>query len=75
MPETVSIGPTSGSIHSNVKDQSTEEENDQTVPKRSVIGIGGGKDYTLYDPARDHIEFLSADQKPALRARGFGLNV
>ena len=66
---------TGGSIHSNVKDQSTEQENDQTVPKRSVIGIGGGKDDTLYDPASDHIEFLSADQKPARRARGFGLNV
>ena len=51
---------TGGSIHSTVKNHNAEYENDLAVPKRSVIGIGGRSNYTLYDPATDHISFLSA---------------
>ncbi len=63
---------TGGNIHSKVKDHSNDQEHDQTVPKRSVIGIGGGKNYTLYDPASDHLEFLSASNRARGRSRGFG---
>ena len=63
---------TGGTIHSKVKDHSNNQEHDQAVPKRSVIGIGGGKNYTLYDPASDHLEFLSASNRAIGRSRGFG---
>ena len=63
---------TGGMIHSKVKDHSNDQEHDQAVPKRSVIGIGGGKNYTLYDPASDHLEFLSASNRASGRSRGFG---
>ena len=63
---------TGGGIHSRVRDHCAEQQNEQAVPKRSVIGIGGGKDYTLYDPATDHIDFLSANKAPTGRSRGFG---
>jgi hypothetical protein len=42
------------------------------VPKRSVIGIGGGRHYTLYDPATDHIEFRIAGEPSNASGRGFG---
>jgi len=42
------------------------------VPKRSVIGIGGGRHYTLYDPATDHIEFRIAGEPSNATGRGFG---
>ena len=63
---------TGGTIHSKVKDHSNNQEHDQAVPKRSVIGIGGGKNYTLYDPASDHLEFISASTRASSRSRGFG---
>ena len=50
---------TGGQIRSRVKDQAREQLHEQPVPRRSVIGIGSGANYTLYDPASDHIEFLS----------------
>ena len=58
-------------IHSHVKDHNAEQNNEQVVPKRSVIGIGGGKDYTLYDPATDKLTFLTAGQTPPPSGRGF----
>ena len=63
---------TGGTIHSKIKDHSNDQEHDQAVPKRSVIGIGGGKNYTLNDPASDHHEFLSASNRASGRYRGFG---
>ena len=43
-----------------------------SLPVRSVIGIGGGDHYTLYDPATDHLTFLSVDQSRAQSGQGFG---
>lgn len=63
---------TGGEIHSKVKNHNSEQDNQQAVPKRSVIGIGGGKDYTLYDPATDRLDFLSAGSHNAVGGRGFG---
>ena len=60
---------TGGQIQSKVKDSTGEEQREQAVPKRSVIGIGSGESYTLYDPASDHVEFLSVAERSKL---GFG---
>ena len=54
---------TGGQIRSRLKDHACEQLQEQPVPKRSVIGIGCGEHYTLYDPASDHTEFLSVDER------------
>ena len=61
-----------GQIQSKVKDHAGEEQRDQAVPKRSVIGIGSGENYTVYDPASDHIEFLSVAGRSERSNLGFG---
>jgi len=58
---------TGGQIRSKVRDHAGEQLNDQPVPRRSVIGVGSSGNYTLYDPASDHIEFRSVHDQ--LRAR------
>ena len=63
---------TGGQIQSKVKDHAGEEQRDQAVPKRSVIGIGSGENYTVYDPASDHIEFLSVAGRSGRSNLGFG---
>ena len=63
---------TGGQIHSKVLDPAGEASQEHTVPKRSVIGIGSGVNYTLYDPASDHIEFLSATRGSGTSKLGFG---
>ena len=63
---------TGGQIHSKVKDHAGEEQRDQAVPKRSVIGIGSGENYTVYDPASDRIEFLSVAVRSGRSNLGFG---
>jgi len=49
------------------------QQHEQPVPKRSVIGVGSGANYTLYDPASDHIEFLSvaSRSRPLSKGQGF----
>ena len=54
---------TGGQIRSRVKDHTREQLHEQPVPRRSVIGVGSGADYTLYDPASDHIQFCSAKSR------------
>ena len=63
---------TGGQIQSKVKDPTGEQQREQAVPKRSVIGIGSGENYTLYDPASDRVEFLSAALRSRLTNLGFG---
>ena len=63
---------TGGQIQSKVFDPAGEAEQEHTVPKRSVIGIGSGANYTLYDPASDHIEFLSVAVRSGTAKLGFG---
>ena len=58
---------TGGQIRSKVRDHAGEQLNEQPVPRRSVIGVGSSGNYTLYDPASDHIEFRSVHDQ--LRAR------
>ena len=62
-----------GELQSHVKDHAGETNQVQAVPKRSVIGIGGHQHYTVYDPATDHIEFLTAGAMPRQPTRGVGL--
>lgn len=61
---------TGGTIQSHVKDHASANSQKHTVPKRSVIGIGAGAAYTLYDPGNDHLEFHNVTEK--LGVRGFG---
>ena len=63
---------TGGQIRSRIKDHAREQLQEQSVPRRSVIGIGSGADYTLYDPASDHTEFLSVDGRFRNSKFGFG---
>ena len=62
---------TSGGIDSQVKDLEGQRQDQQTVPKRSVIGIGAGPHYTLYDPGSDQIDFLTAGSQTPSKHRGF----
>ena len=64
---------TSGELHSHVKDHTGETNQEQAVPKRSVIGIGGYRHYTVYDPATDHLAFLTAGEKSRQPDRRLGL--
>ena len=59
---------TGGTIQSHVKDTAGEQSQEHAVPKRSVIGIGAGAHYTLYDPATDRIEFRTVATTAATNA-------
>lgn len=63
---------TGGQIQSKVKDPLGEQLREQAVPKRSVIGIGSGANYTVYDPASDHIKFLSVAGRSGRSIHSFG---
>ena len=60
-----------GGIQSQVRDLEGERHQQQSVPKRQVIGIGAGVHYTIYDPGSDRLDFLTAGSRPQQRARGF----
>ena len=62
---------TGGQIRSRVKDHTREQLHEQPVPRRSVIGVGSGANYTLYDPASDHIQFCSAKSRAKHSTLGF----
>ena len=62
---------TGGQIQSRVKDHTREQMHEQPVPKRSVIGVGSGANYTLYDPASDHIQFCNAMDRSKQSKLGF----
>ena len=66
---------TGGAIHSHVKDTAGEQQQEQTVPRRSVIGIGQGAAFSLYDPATDRLDFMTLGESSATPRRqrlGFG---
>jgi hypothetical protein len=66
-----SIELNGGGIESQVRDLEGQRHQQQSVPKRQVIGIGAGVQYTLYDPGSDRLDFLIAGSSPQQRARGF----
>ena len=49
------------------------QQHEQPVLKRSVIGVGSGANYTLDEPASDHIKFLSVAcrSRHSNRIKGF----
>ena len=66
---------TGGAIQSNVKDTAGEQQQEQTVPRRSVIGIGQERRFSLYDPATDRLDFMTLGESSATPRRqrlGFG---
>ena len=66
-----SIELTGGGIESQVRDLEGQRHQQQSVPKRQVIGIGAGVHYTIYDPGSDRLDFLTAGSRPQQRGRGF----
>ena len=60
-----------GQITSCVKDHSGEQSQEHVVPKRSVIGIGAGSEYCIYDPGSDHVSFQSASSNSRHLKQGF----
>lgn len=60
-----------GVVHSQVVDHAAKHESDHSVPKRTIIGIGSGCKFTIYDPATDKVEFLDAKEKINAVGRGF----
>ena len=66
-----SIELTGGGIESQVRDLEGQRHQQQSVPKRQVIGIGAGVLYTIYDPGSDRLDFLTAGSRPLQREGGF----
>ena len=60
---------TGGAIQSHVKDTAGEQQQEQAVPKRSVIGIGQGANFSLYDPATDRLDFITVGDHAATPRR------
>jgi len=45
---------TEGIVNSEVEDLNGNRKKEQKVPQKAVIGIGAGKNYTLYDVGTDN---------------------
>ena len=63
---------TEGIVNSEVEDLNGIRKKEQKVPQKAVIGIGAGKNYTLYDVGTDNTQFLKAGYKSEKRIKGFG---
>ena len=58
-------------VDSKVKDLNGERNQEHTLPKPAVIGIGAGANYTLYDFGSDYTHFLTIGDVTKSRGRGF----
>lgn len=58
-----------GSVQSHVKDHAGEQQSEQAVPKRSVIGIGGGGNTPSTTPPRIRSSFGLRENPPTLRGK------
>ena len=56
----------------NLKDLRGNRKKEQKVPQKSVIGIGAGKNYTLYYVGTDNTQFVQAGYKSEKIIKGFG---
>ncbi len=60
-----------GELNSQVKDLNGERQYQQKVSKQSIIGIGAGPNYTIYDVGSDKTQFLSAGGQCNTSGNGF----
>ena len=58
-------------VDSKVKDLNGKRNQEHTLPKRAVIGIGAGANQTLYDVGSDQTYFLTVSDVTKSRCRGF----
>ncbi len=58
-------------VESDVMDLSGNRRQQQKIPKKIVIGIGAGKNYTLYDVGSDKTQFLQAGYQSKNGVKGF----
>ena len=58
-------------LESQGKDLNEKRNQEHTLPKRAVIGIGAGANYTLYDVGSDQTHFLTVGDVTKSRGRGF----
>ena len=56
----------------NLKDLRGNRKKEQKVPQKAVIGIGAGKNYTLYYVGTDNTQFVQAGYKSEKIIKGFG---
>ena len=49
-----------GSVNSEVEDLNGNREKEKKVLQKAVIGIGAGKNYTLYNVGIDNTQFVQA---------------
>ena len=61
-----------GITDSEVCDLRGNRKQEQKVPQKAVIGIGAGRNYTLYDVGTDNTQFVQAGYKSEKRIKGFG---
>ncbi len=61
-----------GIVNSVLKDLNGNRKKEQKVPQKAFIGIGAGKNYTLYDVGTDNTQFAQAGYKLEKRIKGFG---
>ena len=60
-----------GIIDSEVNDLRGNRKQEQKVPQKAVIGIGAGKNYTLYDVGTDNTQFVQAGYQTGKMIKGF----
>ena len=58
-------------VDSKVKDLNGKRNQEHTLPKRAVIGIGVGANYTLYDVGSDQNHLLTVGDVTKSKGRGF----
>ena len=66
---------TEGIVHSEVQDLAGNHKKEQKVPQKAVIGVGAGKNYTLYDVGTDNTQFVRAGYQLEKKKNGFGLHL
>jgi len=62
---------TGGGLDSQVKELNGESQHQQKVSKQSIIGIGAGANYTIYDVGSDKTHFLTAGGPCNTPGKGF----
>ena len=61
-----------GNLDSNVNDLNGYRNQEQKIKQKAVIGIGAGKNYTIFDVGSDNTQFVKAGYKSQVSSKGFG---